>query len=403
MSGGAYVVRLFRALSAVEAKSLARSLEGNPEIEYFEPDLRMQPVLVPNDPLYASQWNYQSPPSEMGGVNLPPAWDITTGSASVVAAVIDTGSLPSHPDLAGRYVGGYDFMSDPVFANDGNGRDSDPSDPGDWVTSAEGSLYGCAPHNSTFHGSHVAGTIGAASNNATGVAGVNWVSKILPVRVLGKCGGFGSDIADGIRWAAGLSVPGVPANPNPAWVLNLSLGGYACDSNGQNCGCGNTFQNAINAAVSAGAVVVVAAGNDNRPALESSPGNCNGVITVAATGRQGQKASYSNFGSLVEISAPGGADNQTILSTLNTSAFSPDPLNNTYAHYAGTSMAAPHVTGIVSLMLSRNPSLTPAQVMSILQTTARPFPTGTVRDCTTSRSAARASWTREQRYWPPAA
>src|SRR6185295_12336308 len=124
---------------------------------------------------------------------------------------------------------------------------------------------------------------------------------------------------------------------------------YACDSNGQNCGCPNTFQNAINAAVSAGAVVVVAAGNDNRPALESSPGNCNGVITVAATGRQGQKASYSNYGSLVEISAPGGADNQTILSTLNTSAFSPDPLNNTYAHYAGTSMAAPHVTGIVSL------------------------------------------------------
>ena len=348
----------------------------------------MQPLLLPDDPLYASQWNYQSPPSEMGGVNLPPAWTVTTGSASVVAGVIDTGSLPAHPDLAGRYVGGYDFMSDSTFANDGSARDADPSDPGDWVTAAEASLYGCAAHNSTFHGAHVAGTIGAATNNATGVSGINWVSKILPLRVLGKCGGFTSDITDAIRWGAGLSVPGVPANANPAWVLNLSLGGYACDSGGQNCNCGNTTQNAINAAISAGVVVVVAAGNSNRPALESSPANCNGVITVAATGRQGQKAAYSNYGSLVEISAPGGADNEAVLSTINSSATSPASGSYIYAGYGGTSMAAPHVTGIVSLMLSRNPLLTPAQVMSILQTTARPFPTGTIRDCTTALCGA---------------
>ena len=391
MSGGAYVVRLFRALPAAEAISLARSLEANPEIEYAEPDLLRQPVLVPNDPLYANQWHYKSPAVEPGGVNLPPAWDITTGSASVVSAVIDTGSLPGHPDLAGRYVGGYDFIGDVLVANDGNGRDADPTDPGDWITqqeSATGYFQGCTARNSDYHGSHVAGTIGAATNNSLGVAGINWVSKILPLRVLGKCGGYTSDIADAIRWAAGLSVPGVPANPNPAWVLNLSLGGYACDQNGQNCSCGNTSQNAIDAAVSAGAVVVIAAGNSNRPALESSPGNCNGVITVAATGRAGQKASYSNYGPLVEISAPGGADGEGVLSTLNTSAFGPDPLNNTYAYYGGTSMAAPHVTGIVSLMLSRNPSLTPAQVMSILQTTARPFPTGTLRDCTVALCGA---------------
>lgn len=182
MSGGAYVVRLFRPLPAAEAISLARSLDANPEIEYAEPDLLRQPVLVPNDSRYVDQWHCKSPPAEPGGVNLPPAWDITTGSASVVAAVIDTGSLPSHPDLAGRYVGGYDFISDIHVANDGDGRDSDPSDPGDWVTAAETAVgqyfYGCAASNSSFHGAHVAGTIGAATNNATGVAGINWVGKI---------------------------------------------------------------------------------------------------------------------------------------------------------------------------------------------------------------------------------
>src|SRR5262249_18704579 len=152
---------------------------------------------------------------------------------------------PNHPDLAGRYVGGYDFITNAQVANDGqfttatNDRDPDPSDPGDWITAAESAsdfFAGCPIANSSWHGTHVAGTIGAASGNGTGVAGINWVSKILPARVLGKCGGYLSDIADAIQWSAGLSVPGVPNNPNPARVLNLSLGGYACDSNGQNCG-----------------------------------------------------------------------------------------------------------------------------------------------------------------------
>ena len=392
MSGGEYVVRLFRALPSADARSLAKSLENDAEIEYVEPDLLMQPLLAPNDSLYGSQWHYKGLPAEPGGANLPGAWDITTGSASVVAAVIDTGILSAHPDLVGRYVGGYDFISDARVGNDGDGRDSDPSDPGDWVSSSENGVgqffQGCPATGSTFHGSHVAGTIGAATNNGMGVAGINWVSKILPLRALGKCGGFTSDIADAIRWAVGLAVPGVPANPNPAWVLNMSLGGYACDANGQNCACGNTTQTAINAAVSAGAVVVVAAGNSNRPALESTPANCNGVITVAATGRQGQKASYSNYGSAVEISAPGGSDGDGVLSSYNTSSTSPDLGSNSYTFYNGTSMATPHVTGIVSLMLSRNPSLTPAQVMSLLQSTARPFPTGTIRDCSTALCGA---------------
>ena len=243
MSGGAYVVRLFQSLPDDAARVLAALLANDPIVEYAEPDLLMQPLLVPNDPSYASQWHYKSPPGEMGGVNLQPAWDLTTGAASIVVAVIDTGSLPLHPDLAGRFIGGYDFISDARSGNDGDGRDTDPSDAGDWIDSTEnasGFFKGCPIQNSSFHGTHVAGTIGALTGNSTGVAGINWVSKILPARVLGKCGGYLSDVADAIRWSAGLAVPGVPDNANPARVLNLSLGGDACAANGQNCVCDAT-------------------------------------------------------------------------------------------------------------------------------------------------------------------
>ncbi len=372
MSRGAYVVRLFRELPETQARALAAYLETDPEIEYAEPDRRKYPKLIPNDPLYPQQWHYQSAPTENGGANLPPAWDITTGSSSIVIAVIDTGSLPLHPDLAGRYIGGYDMISDVPTANDGDGRDSDASDPGDWITSAEnqalGPFHGCGKSNSSWHGTHVAGTIGAASNNGNGVAGINWVSKILPVRVLGKCGGFDSDIADGIVWAAGGAVPGVPSNPNPARVLNLSLGGGGA--------CGATLQGAINTALGLGAVIAIAAGNDNDDAANSSPGNCDGVITVAAIGRTGQKASYSNYGALVEIAAPGGDGSSGVLSTLNDGLTSPDPAGYEYVFYEGTSMATPHVAGIASLILSEKPSLTPAQVMATIQATARAFPVG---------------------------
>ncbi|MEJ7667862.1 MAG: S8 family serine peptidase [Casimicrobiaceae bacterium] len=391
MSGGAFVVKLFELLPLGQAKSLARYLETDPAIEYAEPDLLKHPSVVPNDALFASQWHYMSPAAEPGGTNLPAAWEVTTGATAIVTAVLDTGHLPAHPDLAGRFVVGYDFIGDVQVANDGGGRDADPTDPGDWITSAEnasGYFEGCGARNSSFHGSHVAGTIGAASNNGSGVAGVNWISKILPVRVLGKCGGYTSDIADAIRWSVGIAVPGLSANTNPARVLNLSFGGYACDGNGQNCACDNTSQNAINAAINAGAAVVVAAGNGNASAIEESPANCNGVITVAATGRSGQRASYSNYGALVEISAPGGSDGSGVLSTLNNGATSPNPTGYTYAWYQGTSMATPHVAGIASLILSVNPSLTPSQVLAMIQTTARAFPIGTGRDCTTALCGA---------------
>jgi len=287
-----------------------------------------------------------------------------------VVAVIDTGIRP-HLDLVGRTVAGYDFISNVSIANDGDGRDADPSDPGDWVLAGECGT-GSTVRNSSWHGTHVAGTIGALSNNGLGVTGVNWNSRILPVRVLGKCGGLTSDIVDGARWAAGLAVTGVPANANPAKVLNLSLGGSGT--------CSTTYQTAIDVIVAAGSVFVVAAGNSAVNASGAQPANCKGVITVAANNRGGDLASYSNFSTtLVKISAPGGETSTQangVLSTLNSGTTT--PAADSYVYYQGTSMAAPHVAGIASLMLSANASLTPTQVLAIIQNTARPFAVGTL-------------------------
>ena len=377
ISGGAWVVRFLQGLTSEQADLLAQMISAEPDVEYAEPDLPMYPLLVPTDPSYAgNQWDLKSAAQSAGGANLSPAWDITTGSSSINIAVLDTGILP-HPDLANRYLAGYDMITDAGIANDGGGRDSDPSDPGDWETAGECG-FGSPAYNSSWHGTHVAGTIAAATNNAIGIAGINWVGKVLPVRVLGKCGGYVSDIADAIRWAAGLSVAGVPANPTPARVINLSLGGSGA--------CGATFQNAINAALNSGTVLAIAAGNSNDDAANFSPASCAGVIAVAATQAAGARASYSNFGTTVAIAAPGGGDGNYILSTLNSGTTTPVLTADgwIYANYQGTSMAAPHVAGIASLMLSVSPALTPAQVLATMQTTARAFPTGTVRDCTSN-------------------
>jgi len=370
MSGEAHVLRLPEYLPVADVQRIADRLMALPDVEYAEPDRIMRITLTPNDTQYASQWHY----FETYGINAPAAWDITTGSSGLVVAVIDTG-IRNHADLSGRTVTGYDFITNVTTANDGNGRDNDASDPGDWITLNQ-CPGGNPAQNSSWHGTHVAGTIGANSNNSTGVAGINWNSKILPVRVLGKCGGSTSDIVDGMRWAAGLSVSGVPANANPAKVLNLSLGGPSS--------CTATWQNAINAINAVGATIVVAAGNDNANASGYVPASCNGVITVSATNRTGNKASYSNFGAVVEISAPGGdggtGSPNAVLSTLNAGTTVPGA--DSYQFYNGTSMAAPHIAGVVSLMLSVNPTLTPAQVLSILQSTAQDFPGGST--CTTS-------------------
>ena len=366
MSGGAQVVKMSRRMSRADAAMVVRQLASDPAVAYVEPDLRVRALRVPNDTLYAKQWDFFE---AAGGINLPAAWDITTGSSAITVAVIDTG-IVNHADLAGRLVAGYDFIGDASMSNDGDGRDADASDPGD---------YGCnGSSTSSWHGTHVAGTIGAASNNAGGVAGINWVSKIQPVRVLGKCGGYTSDIIDGMRWAAGIAVAGAPVNATPARVLNLSLGGTGP--------CGTSLQNAVNDVLSRGTVVVVAAGNSAADAGNTSPANCSGVIAVAATVRNGGKASYSNFGSKVAIAAPGGGNGDAILSTLNTGTTV--PASDSYAYYQGTSMATPHVSGVVSLMLSANPALTPAQVLAKLQSSARAFPTGTGSDCTVALCGA---------------
>ena len=296
MTDETHVLRLPERRPLAEVAAITDRLAKLPEIEYAEPDRILRPLLAPNDPQYANQWHYKG----TYGIDAPAAWDITTGSTDIVVAVIDTGIL-NHADLAGRTLPGYDFIGDMLVANDGGGRDGDPSDPGDWITSAEnasGYFAGCGVSDSSWHGSHVAGTIGAASNNGFGVAGINWVSKIVPVRVLGKCGGYNSDILDGMSWAAGLTVAGVPANANPAKVINLSLGGSGA--------CGATQQTVINSIVAAGTTMVVAAGNSDDDAAGYNPASCNNVVSVAATGPSGERASYSNYGSVVDIAAPGG-------------------------------------------------------------------------------------------------
>ena len=360
-----HVMKLDRRLAHAEVLQLARDIAArDPNVEYAEPDRILQAQFTPNDTQFGQQWHYFEP---AGGLNLPPAWDKSTGTG-VVVAVIDTGYRP-HVDLAPNILPGLDMISDTFVSNDGSRRDSDAKDPGDAVRAGEcGGGQPSQDQPSSWHGTHVAGTIAARTNNGSGVAGVAFNAKVLPVRVLGKCGGFTSDIADGIVWASGGQVSGLLANPHPARVINLSLGGSgACDI---------TSQNAINSARSRNTVVTVAAGNSNANAANFTPASCAGVITVAAINRSGGKAFYSNFGANVAVAAPGG-DMRTstangILSTLNNGATSPGA--DAFAFYQGTSMATPHVAGVVALMLARNPALTPDDVKARLQSSARAFP-----------------------------
>jgi serine protease len=400
MSGGAQVLALPQRMRVADVEAIAARLRADPMIESVEPDRILLPQLLPNDTLYNNQWHLKAPTTDLGAANLPGAWDITTGSSSVVVAVIDSG-LVRHADIdsdildaTGRVVPGYDFISDTFLANDGDGRDSDPSDPGDWATQADvdNPATPCVQvTDSTWHGTHVAGTIGAQGNNGLGVTGIDWAARILPVRVLGKCGGYVSDAIDGIRWAAGLAVTGVPANANPAKVLNMSLGGPGA------CSLSPTLQSAITDAYNAGAVVVVAAGNGNAN-LDTTPyvpASCSNVVAVAAVNRSGDRAYYSNYGAAVAIAAPGGEqafanDPNGVLSTLNSGTTSPvpSPGGDAYQYYQGTSMAAPHVSGIVALMRGANRLLTPSQILARLQSTARAFPVGGTTPCTVSTCGA---------------
>ncbi|MHC6178058.1 S8 family serine peptidase [Glutamicibacter sp. X7] len=368
MATGGFVVKANKKLKDSDAKSFMAEIAKSGLVESVEPDAIMKISMTPNDTRYGEQWHY----SGTNGMRLPSAWDISTGSGSVVA-VLDTG-ITSHSDLNANVLSGYDFVSDSSSARDGNGRDANPQDEGDWY--AAGECGSRSSGNSSWHGTHVAGTVAAVTGNAKGVAGVAPNAKIQPVRVLAKCGGNLSDIADAIVWASGGSVPGVPANSTPADAINMSLGGGGA--------CGATYQAAIDSAVSRGTSVVVAAGNESQNASNSRPANCNNVITVAASNPSGAPSYYTNYGSAVDVTAPGGDtrySGQGVLSTINTGSTTPS--SEGYAFYQGTSMATPHVAGLVALMKSQKPSLTPAQVETAVKSGTRPMPGGCNIGCGT--------------------
>jgi serine protease len=397
----AQLMHFDRPLSGDEASTLAERLLSRPEVEWVVPNEREHRLqVVPNDPCFApnkpacpfvttdGQWwltpvsgSYGLPlAARLRGVpGIQDAWNTETGKPSAVVAVLDTGITPHTELSASTLLPGYDMVSELDYANDGDGRDANPADPGDWVTSAEKAgnplFKDCEVANSSWHGTIIAGLIAAATDNNAGVAGISWGGRVLPVRVAGKCGGTVSDIIDGMYWAAGLPVANAPLNANPARVVNISFGSSAA--------CNVAYQTAIDDLRTAGVVVVAAAGNEHTGVIR--PASCNGVIAVAALHRDGFKTSYSNFGPQVVVSTVGGDDSSGTWSDLsdgglltldNQGATSPGA--GWYAHVFGTSFAAPVVAGTVSLMLSVNPSLTVDQIVTGLRSSARPHVTSNV-------------------------
>lgn len=351
-------VWLYKAALDVQGTLAAvADLVARGDVEYAHPNYRLYPTRTPNDPLYAQQWHYPA-------INLPQAWDTERGQTNpVTVAVIDTGQLLQHPDFdPGRILPGFDMISDPNNARDGNGRDNNPEDSGDLIE----------PTQSSYHGTHVAGTILARSDNNLGVAGVSWGARLLPVRVLGVQGGSLVDITDGMLWAAALPVEGAPSNPNKAAIINMSLGGA------RPCSQVPLYQEVINRINAAGVIIVAAAGNDAQNVANFVPASCSGVITVGATGPSGGRAPYSNFGTRIDVMAPGGNVSVNLNGIQNgggvLSPLKSDPNNQfNYVFYHGTSMAAPHVSGLIALMKSARPSLTRAEALDILRRTARPL------------------------------
>lgn len=378
---------------AADPEAAAARLRQDPRVADAVPDRWLQlHDTLPNDPEFQVNQPYlMGTGTAIGGVNLPRAWDRTRGSSGVVIAVIDTGILP-HPDLAGRLLPGYDFISSTTVSNDGDGRDADPTDAGDNIpanfTCPGSSTPTQTATNNSWHGTRVSSALGALTNNAQDIAGVDWNARILPLRVSGRCGALLSDTVDAMRWAGGMPVPGVPDNATPARVINISLGGGTCSS---------IEQQAVNDLNARGVVVVAASGN-KRGAVEA-PGDCSGVITATAHANDGENASYANVGPQVTISAPGGGCGNSKVSngqcTVTPSAIR--TLSNdgktTLGNFvvtssAGTSFAAPMVSGVVALMFAVNSSLTPAQVTAALRASARPHPSGTF--CTTNQGVCGA-------------
>ena len=372
----ATVVTVSSKLTAEQAEKYMATLSSNPSVESVEPDLLRRSnartrtattskvaqvaqaaqasnqVVAPNDTLYPQQWNLHG----TKGLAAPEAWKTTQG-AGVTVAVIDSG-IVKHPDLDANVLPGYDFITEPSIARDGNGRDSDPTDAGNWEEAGVCDS-GSEASESNWHGTHVAGSIAAIMNNKRGIVGVAPSTKILPVRALGMCGGYDSDIADAMVWAAGGTVEGVPANSNPAKIINLSLGGEGT--------CPATYSKAIAEVNKRGAILVVAAGNEGQDASKVAPANCGGSIVVGATDQEGKRSDFSNYGKLVDVSAPGSGIMSTVDlgTTVSTGAG--------YTEYDGTSMAAPQVAGVIALMKSVDPSLNAERAKQILKQTSKPL------------------------------
>ncbi|MES9970635.1 MAG: S8 family peptidase [Candidatus Thiodiazotropha sp.] len=331
----------------LDTLSAIKALRKRDDVDFAEPNYMVHPSAIPNDTHYTLQWHYPQ-------INLPQAWDITTGDNSVIVAVIDTGVLLDHPEMSGQLTAGYDFISDPESAGDGNGIDSNPNDEGDALQDGA---------SSSFHGTHVAGTVAARTNNSLGSAGVAWESRIMPIRVLGKDGGNTLDLAEGIRYAAGLSNASGTLPAQPADIINLSLGGNA-DS--------QTTREAVAAARAEGVIIIAASGNEST-SQPTYPASYPGVVSVSAVDINRELSFYSNFGTMIDVAAPGG-DLRVDLNgdskpdgILSTGADdSSDTLSYQLVFYNGTSMAAPHIAGVAALMKAVYPAMTPAEFDSML-------------------------------------
>lgn len=392
-------------LTADAARRTAAQLRADPRVLEVVPDVREQRMdVTPRDSRYADQWWLKAVTVGSTGVvattgvaGFTTAWSRSTGVANGAAvAVLDSG-ITSHPELNAHILPGYDFVSDAAYANDGDGRDNDPSDVGDAVTTADRAgdparFSGCldAPVSS-WHGTTIAGQLAAVSDNAEGVAAINWNGQVLPVRVAGKCGAAVSDIIDGLRWAAGLAVAGVPLNPNPVRLVVLSYGGIdPCDATSASPDVAATARLYLdtldelrrNGAGGKGTLVFAAAGNQRNAV--GRPASCTGAFAVTSINREGFKANYANFGPQIALAATGGdaaaassgskcdellADSG-IVSTSNLGDTVPGAAG--YAAASGTSFAAPMAAGVASLMLAVNPALTLLQIEDLLKRSARP-------------------------------